>query len=105
VGRSAGTAAAYRLPWHKDSNDHTLAKEYAKLLHELGINSRKGIGFYTLRHTYRTVADESKDQAAVDYTMGHEVPHMSAVYRETISDERLKAVTDHVRCWVFGSVQ
>jgi hypothetical protein len=28
------------------------------------------------------VADESKEQPAVDFIMGHEVPHMSAVYRE-----------------------
>jgi hypothetical protein len=34
--------------------------------------------------------------------MGHEIPHMSSVYRETISDERLRAVTDHVRGWLFG---
>jgi hypothetical protein len=34
---------------------------------------------------------------AVDFIMGHEVPHMSAVYRETISDDRLRAVADHVR--------
>jgi hypothetical protein len=34
--------------------------------------------------------------------MGHEVPHMSAVYRETISDERLRAVADHVRAWLFS---
>jgi hypothetical protein len=47
------------------------------------------------------VADEAKDQPAADYIMGHEVPHMSSVYRETISDERLKAVTDHVRAWLF----
>jgi hypothetical protein len=33
--------------------------------------------------------------------MGHEVPHMSAVYRETISDARLRAVADHVRGWLF----
>ena len=33
--------------------------------------------------------------------MGHESPHMSSVYRETISDARLKAVSDHVRTWVF----
>jgi hypothetical protein len=26
---------------------------------------------------------------------------MSSVYRETISDARLKAVTDHVRGWLF----
>jgi hypothetical protein len=37
--------------------------------------------------------------------MGHEVAHMSSVYRETISDERLKAVTDHVRAWLFSPVR
>jgi integrase len=94
----------YGLPWAKDSKkgaDQTLAKEFGKLLRSLRINGRKGLGFYTLRHTFRTVADESKDQPAVDFIMGHEVPHMSAVYRETISDKRLKAVTNHVRAWLF----
>jgi hypothetical protein len=37
----------------------------------------------------------------VDFIMGHEVPHMSAVYRETISDARLKTVADHVHRWLF----
>jgi integrase len=91
----------YGLPWAKDATDQTLAKEVGKLLRSLGINGRTGLGFYTLRHTFRTVADESKDQPAVDFIMGHEVPHMSAVYRETISGERLKAVTDHVHAWLF----
>jgi integrase len=91
------------LSWAKDTRDNPLSKETAKLLKELGINGRKGLGFYTLRHTFRTVADESKDQPAVDYIMGHEVPHMSAVYRETISDARLRAVVDHVRKWLFGA--
>jgi integrase len=72
------------------------------MLKALGINGRKGLGFYTLRHTFRTVADGAKDQPAVDFIMGHEVPHMSSIYRETISEERLKAVTDHVRNWLFG---
>jgi hypothetical protein len=70
----------------------------------LHINGRKGLGFYTLRHVFRTVADESKDQPAVDFIMGHEVPHISAVYRETISDARLRAVADHVRHWLFSSL-
>jgi integrase len=56
-----------------------------------------GLGFYTLRHTFRTVADEAKHQPAADYLMGHEVPHISSVYRETISNARRKAVADHVR--------
>jgi len=92
----------YGLPWAKDTADQTLAKEFGKLLRALHINGRTGLGFYTLRHTFRTVADESKDQPAVDFIMGHEVPHMSAVYRETISNARLKAVADHVRAWLFG---
>jgi integrase len=93
----------YGLPWAKDIADQTLAKEFGKLLGKLGINGRKGLGFYTLRHTFRTVADEAKDQPAVDFIMGHEVPHMSSVYRETISDARLRAVADHVRAWLIGT--
>src|SRR6185369_10555672 len=93
----------YGLPWAKDASDQTLAKEFGKLLRALQINGRTGLGFYTLRHTFRTVADESKDQPAVDFVMGHEVPHMSSVYRETIRDERLKAVAEYVRQWLFGT--
>jgi integrase len=90
------------LSWAKEVNDCPIAKETAKLLKRLGINDRKRLGFYALRHTFRTVADEAKDQPAADYIMGHEVPHMSSVYRETISDTRLKAVTDHVRAWFLS---
>ncbi|MCI0376875.1 MAG: hypothetical protein L0215_04670 [Gemmataceae bacterium] len=90
--------------WSKETSDNPVAKEMAKLLKSLRINGRKGLGFYTLRHTFRTVADESKDQPAVDFIMGHEVPHMSAVYRETISDARLKAVADQVRNWLFTNL-
>jgi integrase len=93
------------LSWAKDTNDCPVAKETAKLLGRLGINGRKGLGFYTLRHTFRTIADEAKDQPAADFVMGHEVPHMSSVYRERISDERLKAVTDHVRKWLYAAEQ
>jgi integrase len=90
------------LPWGKDAAENPVTKETGKLLHRLGINGRKGLGFYTLRHVFRTVADEAKDQPAADFIMGHEVPYMSSVYRETISDARLKAVADHVHGWLFG---
>lgn len=64
----------------------------------------RGRGFYALRHTFRTVADESLDQVSVNYIMGHSAPvnDMASVYREKISDERLLAVTDYVRKWLFG---
>jgi integrase len=92
----------YGGSWDKDTSTNPVSQETAKLLKALGINGRKGLGFYTLRHTFRTVADGAKDQPAADHIMGHEVPHMSSVYREGISDARLRAVADHVRAWLFG---
>jgi integrase len=83
----------------KDRTD-AIAVGFGALMKRLGIG-RKGLGFYTLRHTFRTVADEARDQPAADFIMGHEVPHMSSIYRETISDTRLRAVSDHVRKWLL----
>jgi integrase len=91
----------YGLSWGKTNNAGPLTQMFGRLLRSQGINGRKGLGFYTLRHTFRTVADESKDQPAVDYIMGHEVPHMSSVYRESISDDRLRAVAEYVRRWLL----
>jgi integrase len=88
--------------WAKDIADNPVSKETRKILDALGINGHRN--FYVLRHTFRTVADASKDQPAVDHIMGHETPHMSAVYREGIDDERLKAVAAHVHRWLFPSM-
>jgi integrase len=74
--------------------------EFGKLLAALGMK-RKGLGFYALRHTFRTVADESKDQPAVDSLMGHIREDMASAYRERISDDRLGAVADVVRKWLW----
>jgi integrase len=89
--------------WHKEDASSPACFKVGKLLRSLHINGRTGLGFYTLRHTFRTVADESKDQPAVDFIMGHARDDMASVYRERIGDERLKAVTDHVRGWLFGA--
>jgi integrase len=92
----------YGDSWARDDSVGPLTWEMRKLLNKLGMNGHRS--FYTLRHTFRTVADGAKDQPAADYIMGHEVVHMSSVYRETISDARLRAVTDHVRAWLYGKV-
>ena len=63
---------------------------------------KAGRGFYFLRHVFETVAGDSKDQVAVDAVMGHVTPGMGTIYRERISDDRLQAVVDHVRKWLFG---
>lgn len=90
------------VPWHKDIPDSPITKELRKMLKQLGLLDRKGRGFYTLRHTFRTAADETKDQPAIFYIMGHEIPDMSSIYREAISDDRLRSITDHVRDWLFN---
>ncbi len=74
---------------------------FRRLLRKLNL-WRPGLSFYTLRHVFETVAGESVDQVAVDAIMGHHRGDMASVYRERISDERLRAVTDYVRKWLFG---
>jgi integrase len=95
--RGAGFAQAKQTHW-------LVSGEMAALLRRLKLH-RPGIGFYALRHTFQTLAEEAHDQAAVQSIMGHTPSSndMSAVYRERISDERLKAVTDHVHRWLFGA--
>jgi hypothetical protein len=39
---------------------------------------------------------------AADFIVGVRLHNMASVYRERISDERLKAISEHVRKWVFG---
>jgi integrase len=90
----------YGGSWAKTDDPAVITKEMRKLMDTLGMNGHRN--FYTLRHTFRTVADEAKDQPAADYIMGHESTHMSTHYRERISDQRLKAVAQHVHDWLFG---
>jgi integrase len=78
-----------------------VAYHFAKLLKAAGLH-RDRVGFYTLRHVFRTVADECRDTPAVDLVMGHGDHTMAAHYRERISDDRLRAVADHVHAWLLG---
>jgi integrase len=74
--------------------------EFGKLLRGLKLD-RPGLGFYALRHTFRTIADGTRDFPAARLIMGHTDGSMDAVYTEHIDDTRLKAVTDHVRAWLW----
>ena len=78
--------------------NHTdlVSLRFSALLKRLGMH-RKGIGFYVLRHCFRTAADAARDPVAIDLIMGHADPSMGAVYRERVDNDRLKAVTDVVR--------
>lgn len=75
---------------------------FGKLLRQVGLK-RPGLNFYALRHTFETIAGESRDQVAVNAIMGHDPGDMASLYRERIGDDRLRAVVDHVRAWLFGN--
>ena len=75
----------------------------AALLHNLGITGRKNLGFYTLRHTFLTIGEETRDFPAVQLVMGHSDNSMASHYRERIADDRLEAVAERVRKWVLGA--
>ncbi len=89
----------YGRPWAKTTPDSPVSKEFRKLLDETKLH-RPGIGFYTLRHVFETVAGDTRDQVAVDHIMGHARDDMASVYRERVGDERLGAVVNHVRAWL-----
>jgi integrase len=80
-----------------------VTKEVRKLLTKLGIGGHRN--FYCLRHTLQTIGDEARDFLAVRHIMGHVGADIADEYREKISDERLRAVTDHVRSWLFAKAK
>ncbi len=91
------------LDWRPFSlTDNPISSEFTKLLKRLGIYE-KGVGFYSLRHTFVTVGAEAKDRDAVEAIVGHAKPadDMFALYNEKeVDDARLLAVVNYVRKWL-----
>jgi integrase len=91
-------------PWAKEDRSSPAVLKFRQLRKAAGVEVKKGRGFYGLRKSHRTAAGESLDQAACNYIMGHapRANDMASVFRERISDSRLRAVADVVRGWLFG---
>jgi integrase len=89
-------------PWFSAGTGSQVSVAARKLMKAAGVY-RDGIGFYSLRHTFRTIADATRDPVAIDLIMGHTDPGMGARYRERIEDTRLLAVAEYVRRWLFGA--
>jgi integrase len=84
----------------KVAANNPVTKEFNKLLEELKLK-RAQLGFYVLRHVFATIADGARDPVAARFIMGHAGEDMASVYRERVDDDRLKAVVNHVRKWLF----
>ncbi|MBL1218683.1 MAG: hypothetical protein D8M59_14465 [Planctomycetes bacterium] len=65
----------------------------------------EGAGLYTLRRLTETIGGRAKDQAALDYVMGHSSGHISEQYREWLHDDsedaRLQDIADVIHDWVW----
>jgi integrase len=77
-----------------------IAAEFDKLARNVKVERRGS--FYNLRHTFRTIADASKDQPAVNLIMGHTSGGMDEEYRDRIDDKRLQDVVNVVRSWLWA---
>jgi len=81
---------------------YRVVQEFARVAKNAEVEGR---AFYDLRRTFQTIGEGANDLAAVQSIMGHAAGNsdMSAVYRQMVSDDRLKAVASHVRSWLFDS--
>lgn len=85
-----------------DSRSDAVHDAFERLQRKAGTKKRNR-GFSALRHTFRTIADETCDFPAILRVMGHSDNTISDHYRERISDERLLKVVNHVGDWLFAS--
>lgn len=91
-------------PWGKvKAGNNPVSLVFKRLLVDAKI-WRPGLGFYSLRRTFETVAGATADQVAVDHIMGHspDANDMGARYRQGVDDDRLERVATFVRGWLFA---
>jgi len=77
-----------------------IAQEFRKYQDTAG-TFRAGRAFYSLRRTFRTIAEECSDERAVNLIMGHGDHSMADHYIEKTDDARLVKIAEHVRAWLW----
>jgi integrase len=98
----------------KRKETDSVGLEFGKLLRAVTVKrgdkseaiKRPGVNFYTLRHVFQTIGEETGDGAAVKRIMGHGDDDMAAQYREwerdrANGDMRLHRVVNHVHTWLW----
>lgn len=100
-------SARYRPPETKRGqffhlNKISISRNFQGALQTVGAQ-RAGASFYSLRHSFATVAREANDDAAVRIIMGHvDDSILDENYTHRFPRERLDTVSEHVRQWLFG---
>lgn len=87
---------------HGRNRTDLIANSWQDIKELIGLK-RENCGFKCFRHTFRTEADGAKDPEAVRMVMGHTDGSVGEFYRHRFDDERLIAVAQHVRHWLFGT--
>lgn len=80
---------------------YRVTQEFRRVCESAGVEGRS---FYDLRRTFETIGEDCRDLVAVKAIMGHApaTGDMSAVYRQRIADDRLRAVVDVVHEWLYA---
>jgi len=94
----------YGQPWYRETGDNPLTEAFTKVLDACELR-KVGRNFYALRHTFRTIADDTMDQVACDAIMGHSNSTMAKHYLHGKNAVRLQAVVDHVRAWALPMLE
>lgn len=108
AGPIDGDLVFYRSK-NRDFSDTQRNGRHIGRLFETVLDAAKieGHSFRDLRYTFATIAEEAPnlDPPAIRLIMGHTDSNndMAARYRQRISNDRLCAVCDHVRQWLFGA--
>lgn len=79
-----------------NNRGYRVHQEAARVFKNAGIEGRT---FYDLRRTFQTVAEGARDLSAVQAVMGHAAG--SGDYRQGVDDDRLRAVCEYVRAWLW----
>ncbi|TWU33301.1 tyrosine-type recombinase/integrase [Novipirellula artificiosorum] len=83
------------------TNRDSIGEQFRELAKAVGCY-KKNVGYYSLRHTFASVASGCGDQIAVDHVMGHVNSSMSAHYREFVDRDRTRKACTYVRTWLLA---
>ena len=90
----------HRRAYNEDPT--TVTQNFTKLLKKIDAYRGDGRSFYSLKKTFRTIADGELDFVAVKLAIGHADNSIDDYYRLKIDDARLERIAERVRVWLYG---